>query len=171
MRSEKNDHLLKIRYSATSGFQWAAAYTAILDSAEKEVELTGWLQMKNTTGRDFKNAWIVAIEDPLPEDKDKEQPATPAAKGLAMLSKLKSFVTHDNSKADALLRAYKFWAPEKTTLWSHATKQFRLASAKIPAPSFDLVKHCPSLLTLIRCIFTHQNQTLNLKQLMLLELS
>lgn len=49
----------------TSGIQWTAEYAALLDPAEKEVELSGWASLVNRTGSSFEGAKVSLVAGEL----------------------------------------------------------------------------------------------------------
>ena len=49
----------------TSGIEWTAEYTAMLEPGEKEVELTGWASIVNRTGRSFDAAKVSLVAGEL----------------------------------------------------------------------------------------------------------
>src|SRR5258706_15246864 len=50
----------------TFGIEWNAEYTAMLESGEKEVELTGWASIVNRTGTSFDGAKVSLVAGGVP---------------------------------------------------------------------------------------------------------
>jgi len=51
--SQAKELTLKISYSAKDSFEWEAEYWGTLDNKESELELNGWFNVKNKSGKKF----------------------------------------------------------------------------------------------------------------------
>ncbi len=65
IRSDSSRELQgKLSYLA-SGLTWSAQYTAVLNESETQMALASWVTVRNTSGRDYKNAKLTLIAGEL----------------------------------------------------------------------------------------------------------
>jgi hypothetical protein len=86
--SEKGGEQTATLSYLTSGIEWSAEYSAVLDAEERGVELSGWATIVNRSGRSFADAKVSLVAGEVHRDSDspdrgaalEEAPATPAAR-------------------------------------------------------------------------------------------
>jgi hypothetical protein len=155
--SEQSTHLAEITYSLEQAFEWKATYNGVLNYKESELELGGWFDIKNNSGKTYEGAAIMVLADPTEkkkltkeeevQEKEAAEKAAEAAKAKIMPS-LGGFGSmlgalgggSDKPVEPPKPRIHKYYIQQRPTLKDDENKQIRFVTAKVPVTSLDLVR-------------------------------
>jgi hypothetical protein len=119
----KREHTVEASY-LTSGMQWRANYVAVLSENDRELDLSGWVTIDNTSGATFADASLKLIAG----DVNRVQEPPQFAKAYAMGNEL-----HMRGGAPMVEKSFfeyhMYTLQRKTTLKNNQTKQVRLMDA------------------------------------------
>ncbi|MBI4429196.1 MAG: hypothetical protein HY562_08755 [Ignavibacteriales bacterium] len=116
-------HKTEISYLANQ-LSWNCDYVAVLNATDTQLDLTGWVTLKNNSGTTFKNAGLKLVAGDV---NIVRQPDYEAMNGLAMRSQIAT----PPQFAQKELFEYKLYTLQRRTdVADNETKQIELTSAK-----------------------------------------
>ncbi len=105
----------------TTGLGWSAQYTAILNEAENQMELTSWVTLRNTSGRDYTNATLTLVAGEL--RRVAPPPPAPTPRVIPLAAQEKEIETHP------VFEYHEYQLPHRTTLKDKQTLQLSFVKA------------------------------------------
>ncbi len=119
------EHRVEARYM-TEGLSWKADYVAVVNEAETEVDVTGWVTLTNHSGASYPQAGLQLIAG----DVRRVQPPRPQpvyARQAAMDEMV--MATPPPPSQEAFFEYHLYTFPTPTTIQENETKQLELLSA------------------------------------------
>jgi len=104
----------------TNGMSWHADYVAILDEADKVMDLTAWVTIENSTGAGYKNALLKVVAGDV---KRVYVAGAPMAQELQMRA---SKGDRSSMQEEAFFEYHLYSLERRTTLANNETKQISL---------------------------------------------
>jgi len=118
------EHRTEISYLAGQ-LSWSANYVAVLDKADKELDLTGWVTLTNGSGTTFRNAGLKLVAGDVNMVRERFERALPMMKGATMVD-----AAEPQFKQSELFEYKLYTLQRKTDLASNETKQIELVSGR-----------------------------------------
>jgi hypothetical protein len=105
----------------TSGMNWTAEYIGLLDKDEKNLDLSGWAAINNTSGKTYKDATLKLIAGEISRA---QQPAPPRYKELKMAQA--DALAGAGFEEKAFFEYHMYTLPRKATVKDKEIKQISL---------------------------------------------
>jgi len=120
-------HLVEVSYIANN-IRWRADYNVVLNEADTEADISGWVTVENSTGTAFAQAHVKLLAgDPKPDYEHMPYGYGPAYYKLVETQPPTNRLGNDTSRAFGDYRMYTL--PEPTTVGNNQVKQVELIKA------------------------------------------
>ncbi len=118
------EHRVEARY-LTEGMAWKADYVAVVNEAETEVDVTGWVTLTNNSGASYPAASLQLIAG----DVRRVQPQRAVLLGMAAREEMDAMAAPAPPSQEAFFEYHLYTFPTPTTIEENETKQLELLSA------------------------------------------
>lgn len=119
----------------TRGLQWKSEYTVLLDETNKKMDLSGWFNIKNSSGIDFEDMTVKVIAGEVNSIDDKPQPRAMMAKTMAMDNVAGTMEREIKPEDVSGLKVYAL--PFKTTLMNNQDTQINFINEMIDYKKYN----------------------------------
>ncbi len=109
----------KVGYQ-TSGLNWKAEYVGVLSSDEKNLDLSGWASINNTSGKTYKDATLKLVAG------DIHRAAPQLRGGMSAMKSLAAPSEYDGFKEKSFFEYHLYTLPRKATVADKEIKQISL---------------------------------------------
>jgi hypothetical protein len=104
----------------TAGMDWSAEYVGVLDKAEKNLDLSGWAAINNTSGKTYENATLKLIAG------DISRATAPALPRVKAMTSFEQEAAGAGFEEKAFFEYHLYTLPRKATLANKEIKQISL---------------------------------------------
>ena len=120
----------------TGGLSWKADYVAELSADDSQINLTGWVTLKNTSGTTYKNAKLQLVAGDVNQAAEEEYP-----RALASRMALRKNAGAAKMKQQSLFEYHLYSLENPTTIANNQTKQVSMLSvSSVPVEKEFLLK-------------------------------
>ena len=125
----------------TGGINWKADYVAVLNAADTQTDLTGWVTIRNRSGATYQNAQLKLVAGDVHRVRE-EKIAPRAASKMAAQEAAPQF------KEESFFEYHLYTLDRRTTVKDNQTKQMTLLQAdQVPIKKLFLFSEARSIIT------------------------